>query len=115
VGLERGPFSLVRTTEELLDRPRGTLYPQKLAITSPTSGGRSVGIVRSRTQTMEFSLVLVSDIRITLQFGHNCFFPDHFQFTYQILFDTLFLATDSWRAPQKRFHCITFFFRTNNT
>jgi hypothetical protein len=31
----------------------------KLAITSPTSGGRSVGIVRSRTQTMEFSLVLV--------------------------------------------------------
>jgi hypothetical protein len=48
------------TTEELLDRkvasrsPRGTLYPQKLAIASPTSGGRSVGIVRSRTQTMEF-------------------------------------------------------------
>jgi hypothetical protein len=35
------------------------LYPHKLAITSPTSGGRSVGIVRSRTQTMEFSLVLV--------------------------------------------------------
>jgi hypothetical protein len=37
--------------------PRGTLYPQKLAITSPTSGGRSVGIVRSRTQTMEFVFV----------------------------------------------------------
>jgi hypothetical protein len=34
--------------------PRGTLYPQKLAITSPTSGGRSVVIVRSRNQTMEF-------------------------------------------------------------
>jgi hypothetical protein len=33
--------------------PRGTLYPQKLAITSPTSGGRSVGRVCSRTQTME--------------------------------------------------------------
>jgi hypothetical protein len=31
-----------------------TLYPQKLAITSPTSGGHSVGIVRSRTQAMEF-------------------------------------------------------------
>jgi hypothetical protein len=28
---------------------------KKLAITSPTSGGRSVGTVRSRTQTMEFS------------------------------------------------------------
>jgi hypothetical protein len=36
--------------------PRGTLYPQKLAITSPTSGGRSVGIVRPRSQTMEFLL-----------------------------------------------------------
>jgi hypothetical protein len=79
VGLERGPLSLVSTTEELLGRkssgsclenreygrrdpsrwPRGTLYLQKLAITSPTSGGRSVGIVRSQTQTMEFSLVLV--------------------------------------------------------
>jgi hypothetical protein len=28
---------------------RDTLYPQKLALTSPTSGGRSVGIVRSLT------------------------------------------------------------------
>jgi hypothetical protein len=28
-----------------------------LAITSPTSGGRSVGIVRSRIQTMEFVFV----------------------------------------------------------
>jgi hypothetical protein len=32
--------------------PLGTLYPQRLAITSPTIGGRSVGIVRSRTQTI---------------------------------------------------------------
>jgi hypothetical protein len=29
--------------------PRDTLYPQKLALTSPRSGGRSVGIVRLRT------------------------------------------------------------------
>ena len=34
------------------------LYPQKLALTSPTGGGRSVGIVRSRTKATEFSLVL---------------------------------------------------------
>jgi hypothetical protein len=34
--------------------PRGTPYPQKLALTSPTSDGRSVGIVRSLTQTTEF-------------------------------------------------------------
>jgi hypothetical protein len=31
------------------------LYPQKLALTSPTGGGRSVGIVRSRPKAMEFS------------------------------------------------------------
>jgi hypothetical protein len=30
------------------------LYQQKLALTSPTSGGRSVGIVCSRTQATEF-------------------------------------------------------------
>jgi hypothetical protein len=75
VGLERGPLNLVSTTQELLGRkrsgsglenreygrrdpsrwPRGTLYPQKLALTSLTSGGRSVGIVSSRTQATEFS------------------------------------------------------------
>jgi hypothetical protein len=76
VGLERGPLSLVSTSEELLGRKsRGSgiesrdtavgirhsdhvthLYPQKLALTSPTSGGRSVGIVRSRTKATELSL-----------------------------------------------------------
>ena len=30
------------------------LYPQKLALTSPTGGGRSVDIVRSRTKVTEF-------------------------------------------------------------
>jgi hypothetical protein len=79
VGLERGPLSLVRITEELLewkssgsgqetrinDRgdllrwPRDTLYPQKLELTSPTNGGRSEGIVRLRTKGhgVLFSLV----------------------------------------------------------
>ena len=33
------------------------LYPQKLALTSPTGGGRSVCIVHSRTKATEFSLV----------------------------------------------------------
>jgi hypothetical protein len=33
---------------------------KKLAISSPTSGGRSVGIVRSRTQTMEFVCLIFS-------------------------------------------------------
>jgi hypothetical protein len=39
--------------------PRGTLYLQKLALTSATSGGRSVGIVRSRTQATKFSVLSV--------------------------------------------------------
>jgi hypothetical protein len=30
--------------------PHDVLYPQKLALISPTNGGRSVGIVRSRTK-----------------------------------------------------------------
>ena len=34
------------------------LYPQKLALTSPTGGGRSVGIVRSRTKATEFFIPL---------------------------------------------------------
>jgi hypothetical protein len=32
--------------------PRGILYPQKLVLTSPASGDRSVGIVRSQTHSL---------------------------------------------------------------
>ena len=32
------------------------LYPQKLALTSPTGGGHSVGIVRVRTKATEFGV-----------------------------------------------------------
>jgi hypothetical protein len=41
--------------------PRGTIYPQKLALTSPTSGGRSVGIVRSQTQATKFCIQAVPE------------------------------------------------------
>jgi hypothetical protein len=79
VGLKRRPLSLVSTTEELLGRkcsdsglenreygrrdpsrwPLCTLYQQRLALTSSTSGGRSVGIVHSRTPaTGVFFLIL---------------------------------------------------------
>jgi hypothetical protein len=84
VGLERGPLSLVSIIEELLERksigsgleireygrrdqsrwPRGTLYLQRLALTSPTSDGRSVGIDRSRTQATEFFLAFFSSVSI---------------------------------------------------
>jgi hypothetical protein len=77
VGLEWDPLSLVSTTKELLGRKSsgsglenreygnrdlsrwscGTLYLQKLALTSPTSSSHSVGIDRSQTQATEFSLV----------------------------------------------------------
>jgi hypothetical protein len=33
------------------------LYPQKLALNSPTSGGLSVGIVRSRTKATELLVI----------------------------------------------------------
>jgi hypothetical protein len=42
-----------------------------LAIASPTSGGRSVGIVRSLTQTMEFSFSLVYQQRNNLAKDEN--------------------------------------------
>jgi hypothetical protein len=68
-------LSLVSTNEELLERkssssglenqeygrkdpllwPRDTLYPQKVALTSLTSGGRSVRIVCLRTEATEFA------------------------------------------------------------
>jgi len=44
--------------EPLLFYSSSSLYPQKLALTSPTGGGRSVGIVRSRTKATEFCLLL---------------------------------------------------------
>jgi hypothetical protein len=37
------------------------LYPQKLALTSPISDGRSVGKVRSRTQVTELSYLTLKD------------------------------------------------------
>ena len=36
------------------------LYPQKLALTSSTGGGRSVGTVRMRTKATEFSFMVVT-------------------------------------------------------
>jgi hypothetical protein len=44
--------------------PRGTHYPQKLALISPTSGDYSVCIVRSRTQVTGFALFLRSRLWI---------------------------------------------------
>jgi hypothetical protein len=45
-----GQESRINDRGDPLRWPRDTLYPLKLALTSPTSGGRSVGIVRLRTK-----------------------------------------------------------------
>jgi hypothetical protein len=79
VGLERGPLCLASTIEELLERkrsgsglekrdygrrdplrwPHDTIYPQKLALTSPPKGGRSVGIIRCglRSRSYDYQLL----------------------------------------------------------
>jgi hypothetical protein len=70
VGLERGPLCLVSTTEELLERKSSgsgrtavrirhadhvaLSIRKSLVLSSATSGGRSVGMVRSRTQATEY-------------------------------------------------------------
>jgi hypothetical protein len=67
VGLERGPLSLVSTSGVLLERKSSgsglenreygyrdpTRHADNLALTLPTSSGRSDGIVRSRTKATE--------------------------------------------------------------
>jgi hypothetical protein len=81
VGLEQGLLSLVSITEELLDRKVAASVSEtentavgirhadhmapsirkKLVTRSPTSGGCSVVIVRSWTQTMEFFFYIISN------------------------------------------------------
>jgi hypothetical protein len=77
VGLDLGPLSLVIIIEELLGRksigsgqetreygrrdlsvPRPPFIRKKLTLISPTSGGRSVCIVRSWIQATEFSFLV---------------------------------------------------------
>jgi hypothetical protein len=42
------------------------IYPQRLALTSPTSGSRSVGTVRSQTQATEFTFSLYNNYFLKL-------------------------------------------------
>jgi hypothetical protein len=50
------------------------MYPQKLALTSLTGGGRSIGIVRSQAKAMEFSLVYVQDVLKLTRHKHDVYF-----------------------------------------
>jgi hypothetical protein len=99
--LERGPLSLVSTIEELLERKSSSfgleteitaigilradhatpLYPQKLALTSPTGGCHSVGIVRLRTKATELLLLLLLLLTVNIidQSAFNSPSPFHVQ------------------------------------
>jgi hypothetical protein len=91
VGLERGPLSLVSITEEVLGRKssgsgienwdygrRGSAQlttrhlsiRRKLALTLPTSGIRSVGIVRSQTQATKFVSVCFYSAHVLVKRKH---------------------------------------------
>jgi hypothetical protein len=95
VGLERGPLSLVSVTEELLERKssgsglesreysRGIRHANQtssisknVALTSPISGGRSVGTVRSLTKATEFNSCFVGLIEVfyicSVKFATGC-------------------------------------------
>jgi hypothetical protein len=122
IGLERGPLSLVSAIEGLIGRkssgyglesryydrrdpsrwPRGSLYPQNLALTSPSSGGCSIGIVRSWTQATEFSFILASRLLCwSIMLMLNCVdlpFGINFSSTYSFLlflFSILYIYTNT--------------------
>jgi hypothetical protein len=56
--------------------PRSIIYPHKLALTSPTTGGRSVDIVRSRTQVTMFVFFI----------GNNVFYESGIRQIYAVRF-----------------------------
>jgi hypothetical protein len=102
VGLERGPLSRVSTIEELLGRkssssglenqeyshrnlphwPRDTHNPQKLALTSPTSSGCLVGIVRLQAKATELLLYLDLPSLENFWYSFVCFSHFPHPFTY---------------------------------
>jgi hypothetical protein len=65
-GLESREYSRLNP----LRLPRNTLCRQQLALTSPTCGGRSVTVVRSRTKATEFYTGMCYDNLILYQRIH---------------------------------------------
>jgi hypothetical protein len=102
VGLEQGPLSLVRITEELLEwksSVSGSRKPRLTAVgircadhasplstkvgNTPKSGGRSIGIVRLRTKSTELIFYLLFNTSmVTFQyfFSINCAYLDMLYF-----------------------------------
>jgi hypothetical protein len=82
VGPKRGPLSLMGAIQERIQsrksrlQPWGIcadypipLYPQKLALTSLSSGGRSIGIVPSWTQATEFVCLCIKHV---MSYCYHC-------------------------------------------
>jgi hypothetical protein len=89
--LERGPLSLGSTIEELFGRNYSCsgletenttvrircadqatpLYPQMLALISPTSGGLLVGIIRSQTKATQFRVSFLNGGQIRCRFNFS--------------------------------------------
>jgi len=60
------------------------LYPQKLALTSLTGGGRSVGIVRSRNKATEFNFLgrIFCDLHKAFNYVDHYIIKKKFAFEY---------------------------------
>jgi hypothetical protein len=109
VGLERGPLRLVSIIEELESLkyccrspsrwPRGTLYRQNLALTSPTSGGRFIGIVRSQTQATEFVCSLTEYFRPPLWSSGQSFWLQIQRSGFDFYRDQIFWVVGLERGP----------------
>jgi hypothetical protein len=74
VGLEQGPLSLVRSIEELLEQKSSGSRSRKQRLTAVgtrcTGGGRSVGIVHSRTKATEFFFLI--ELLVSLSTESSC-------------------------------------------
>jgi hypothetical protein len=67
-GLENRDYGRRRSAALTMRHPS---VRKKLALTSPTSGGRSVGIVRSRTKATELITIMFLMFRVRKIVGRN--------------------------------------------
>jgi hypothetical protein len=72
--------------------PRNTLLPQRLALTSPTSSGRSVGIVRLRITPTEFNFLVM--LYFWAHFKGPYFWSWMFRFTGHIPTMNILVSTE---------------------
>jgi hypothetical protein len=76
--------------------PRDTLYPQKMALTSPESCGLSVGIVRSRTKATE-SYYLLEETDFSCRPIVKCLIDPYLELRYATMMES---RATSYRCKQ---------------